>query len=310
MVGHRRTWRRVVLLGVPSLYILLGLLHPMANPELGDETDLFIWLHIAQLFLIVGLGYVLWLLVEGVTNRAATLARALIIPFLVAYTALDAILGIAWGIAAETANDLPAADQQGAGRLIDELISGDPDPRGLILYWGAGLLWLAVALAVVAALTGHSPARRPRVDGTRRGSVHARTRPTDGSDRDGLVPPRHRVDRGLTVCWFRTSATDVSRHRRHLSQVIGDTAAGLDARPCRSPRRRPAWSSPPCSSTTRAPPRSPHATACTAPGSTSSRPATRPRARRRWSPGHDAPRPPLPPCPPWWSTSSCGSARS
>ena len=157
MIGHRRTWRRVVLLGVPSLYILLGLLHPMANPELGDETDLFIWLHIAQLFLIMGLGYVLWLLVEGVTNRAATLARALIIPFLVAYTALDAILGIAWGIAAETANDLPTADQQGAGRLIDELIAGEPDPRGLILYWGAGLLWLAVALAVVAALRDTAP---------------------------------------------------------------------------------------------------------------------------------------------------------
>jgi hypothetical protein len=41
----------------------------------------------------MGLGYVLWLLVEGVTNRSATLARALIIPFLVA--TLDAILGIA-----------------------------------------------------------------------------------------------------------------------------------------------------------------------------------------------------------------------
>jgi hypothetical protein len=157
MIGRKRTWRRVVLLGVPSLYILLGLVHPTANPELGDETDLFIWLHIAQLFLIMGLGYVLWLLVEGVTNRAATLARALIIPFLVAYTALDAILGIAWGIAAETANDLPTADQQEAGGLIDELISGDPDPRGLILYWGAGLLWLAVALTVVAALRDTAP---------------------------------------------------------------------------------------------------------------------------------------------------------
>ena len=54
---HLRTWRRVVLLGVPSLYVLLGLLHPTANPELGDETDLFINLHIAQLFLITGLGY-------------------------------------------------------------------------------------------------------------------------------------------------------------------------------------------------------------------------------------------------------------
>jgi hypothetical protein len=157
MVENRPTWRRVVLLGVPSLYVVLGLLHPMANPELGDETDLFINLHIAQLLLIVGLGYVLWLLVEGVTNRAATVARALIIPFVVAYTALDAILGIAWGIATETANDLPAGDQQGAGQLIDALISGDPDPRGLILYWGAGLLWLAVALSVVAALRNIAP---------------------------------------------------------------------------------------------------------------------------------------------------------
>jgi hypothetical protein len=157
MVGHRRTWRRAPLLGVPALYILLGLLHPTHNPELGDETDLFVNLHIAQLFLIVGLGFVLWLLVEGVTNRAATLARALIIPFVVAYAALDAVLGIAWGIAAETANDLPAADKPGAGMLIEELIAGDPDARGLILYWGAGLLWLTVVLTVVAALRDTAP---------------------------------------------------------------------------------------------------------------------------------------------------------
>jgi hypothetical protein len=157
MAGSGRAWRRVVLLGVPASYVLLGLLHPTANPEVGDETELFVGLHIAQLLLIVGLGYVLWLLVEGVVNPAATVARALILPFVVAYTALDAVLGIAWGIAVETANDLPAADQRGAGRLIDELISGEPDPRGLILYWGAGLLWLAVALAVVAALRTTAP---------------------------------------------------------------------------------------------------------------------------------------------------------
>ena len=157
MSGQRRTWRRVLLFGVPALYVLLGILHPMENPELGDDTDLFVSLHIAQLFLIIGLAYVLWLLVEGLDNRAATVARVLIIPFVVAYTALDAILGIAWGIAAETANDLPAEAQEGAGQLIQELISGDPDPRGLLLYWGAGLLWLAVAVAVVAALKDTAP---------------------------------------------------------------------------------------------------------------------------------------------------------
>lgn len=157
MENGRVVWRRVILLGVPSLYVVLGLLHPTTNPELGDETNLFIWLHIAQLFLIAGLAFVLWLLVEGLDNRAAVVTRALIIPFVVAYTALDAILGIAWGIATESANELPAADQAGAGELIEELISGDPDPRGLILYWGAGLLWLAVALAAVTALRGTAP---------------------------------------------------------------------------------------------------------------------------------------------------------
>src|ERR1700754_3376682 len=111
MAEGRGPLRTAVLLGVPALYVVLGLLHPTENPELGDDTDLFITLHVAQLVLIVGLAYVLWLLVEGLDSRAATVARALIVPFVVAYTALDAILGIAWGIAAETANDLPAEDQ-------------------------------------------------------------------------------------------------------------------------------------------------------------------------------------------------------
>jgi hypothetical protein len=157
MSGPRRTWRRALLFGVPALYVVLGFLHPTENPELGDDTALFIGLHVAQLFLIMGLAYVLWFLVDGLDNRAATVARVLIVPFVVAYTALDAILGIAWGIAAETANDLPPSAQEGAGVLIDELISGDPDPRGYALYWGAGLLWLAVAVAVVAALRNVAP---------------------------------------------------------------------------------------------------------------------------------------------------------
>jgi len=157
MDNVRGSLRRTVLLGVPASYVVLGLLHPTANPELGEDTGLFVWLHVAQLALITGLGFVLWLLVDGIENRAAVVARVLILPFVVAYTALDAILGIAWGIAAETANQLPAADRPGAGRLIEELVAGEPDLRGLILYWGAGLLWLAVAVAVVAALRDTAP---------------------------------------------------------------------------------------------------------------------------------------------------------
>jgi hypothetical protein len=38
--------RRSILFGVPLLYLVLGLLHPNPDPGLGDETGLFIGLHI------------------------------------------------------------------------------------------------------------------------------------------------------------------------------------------------------------------------------------------------------------------------
>ena len=144
-----------MLFGVPLLYGVLGLLHPTVNPEVGDETGLFLGLHVAQLFLIGGLSWMLWLLVEGLNSRAATVTRALLLPFIIAYTALDAVLGIAWSVVAAKANELPAADQPAAGKLLDELL--DTDPLGLILYWGAGMLWLAVALAAVTALRRQAP---------------------------------------------------------------------------------------------------------------------------------------------------------
>ena len=147
--------RRVILLGVPFLYLVLGLLHPTSNPKIGDETGLFIGLHVAQLFLIGGLAYTLWLLVDGLDGRAVAVARALILPFVIVYTALDSVLGIAWGIAAQKANELPVADQAAAGRLIHDL--NEPELFGYIGYVGAGLLWLAVALTVVTALAKKAP---------------------------------------------------------------------------------------------------------------------------------------------------------
>ena len=151
---HSVLVRRAVLFGVPLLYVVLGLLHT-DNPEVGDASGLFIGLHIAQLFLIGGLAYLFWLLLEGLDSRAAGVARALILPFVILYSALDAVLGIAWGMVAEKANELPVADQAAAGRLLDSLL--EPEPRGYILYFGAGLLWLALALTVVTALGSSAP---------------------------------------------------------------------------------------------------------------------------------------------------------
>ena len=149
--------RRAVLLGVPLLYVVLGLLHPTENPEVGDETGLFITLHFAQLVLIGGLAAVLWLLVDGLESRAATVVRVLIVPFVIVYTAVDAVLGIAWGIVAQKGGELAGSDRAGAAELVETLLF-EPEPLGYIFYFGAGLLWLAAVLAVVTAIGRRAPA--------------------------------------------------------------------------------------------------------------------------------------------------------
>lgn len=147
--------RRAVLFGVPLCYAVLGALHPMSNPEVNDPTTLWIGLHLVQLVLVGGMGYVFWLLVEGVDGRAAGLVRVMIIPFVVFYTAMDAVLGLAWGFVAREASALPAADQESAQLLLDRLL--EPSPAGYVLYFGAGLLLLALSLGVVAALAKVAP---------------------------------------------------------------------------------------------------------------------------------------------------------
>jgi hypothetical protein len=146
--------RRAFLFGVPFLYLILGLVHP-DDPRFGDKTQFFIWLHVAQLFLIGGLAFCIWLLVEGVGGRSAGIARGLILPYAIAYTAFDSIIGIAMGVAVREANEAPAADQAAAARLIDAI--GEEDPAGYVLYFGAALLWLAAAVAVVVALRKTAP---------------------------------------------------------------------------------------------------------------------------------------------------------
>jgi len=156
MRSNRKTVvRRVVLLGAPFLYLVLGLLHPMEDPVVGDDTDLWMTLHIGQLFLIGGLAYGLWLLVEGVEGRAAGITRALVLPYAIAYTTLDALAGIAAGSVIRSASELSASDQAAAARLLETM--REPGVDGYVFYALTGLLWLGAALAAVIALRKTAP---------------------------------------------------------------------------------------------------------------------------------------------------------
>lgn len=155
MTVDRKLIRRTVLFGTPLLYIVLGLLHPMEDPGLGEATGLFIGLHFAQMFLIAGLAYSLWLLVDGLESRAATVTRALILPFVILYTTLDAIAGLGMGDLVRMANELPAAEQATLGPFIEEL--REPDIGGYVIYLGAGLSWVAAVVAATVAVKRSGP---------------------------------------------------------------------------------------------------------------------------------------------------------
>ena len=155
MTSDRLLLRRTILFGTPLLYIVLGIIHPMEDPVMGEATGVFIGLHFAQMFLIAGLAYSLWLLVDGLENRAATLTRVLIVPFVILYTTLDAIAGLGMGDLVRMANEAPAAQQATLGPFIDEL--REPDLAGYVIYLGAGLSWLAAVVAAAVALRKRSP---------------------------------------------------------------------------------------------------------------------------------------------------------
>ncbi|MGH3112046.1 MAG: hypothetical protein ACRDOP_01095, partial [Gaiellaceae bacterium] len=151
----RPALRRTILFGTPLLYIVLGILHPMEDPVLGEATGLFIGLHFGQLFLIAGLAFSLWLLVDGLESRAATVTRVLIVPFLILYTTLDAIAGLGMGDLVRMANESSAAQQATLGPFIDDL--REPDIGGYVIWLGAGLSWVAAVVAATVALKGRAP---------------------------------------------------------------------------------------------------------------------------------------------------------
>jgi hypothetical protein len=142
-------FRRVVLFGGPLGYILLGLVHPMGDLEVGDAAGFYIFLHVVQPLLIALIACGLWLLVDGLESRAATVVRYSLIAYLILYSMFDAVAGIATGLIVQEANGMSAADQAAVQRMMD----GIGEHPVLVAMWiGAGLSWLIPAAAAAIAI--------------------------------------------------------------------------------------------------------------------------------------------------------------
>jgi hypothetical protein len=146
---ERETWLRRSFFAVAVVgYIVLGAVHP-AEINVGDDTTLYIGLHVIQPVFVLFLAWGTWLLVKGLPGRAAQVTRIAIVPYAIAYSMLDGVAGIALGYVIRQANQLSAAD----GAVVQRVLDGDGrDYVGIGLWVASGLTWFVMALAAALAV--------------------------------------------------------------------------------------------------------------------------------------------------------------
>lgn len=146
--SRRTLLRRAFVATAVVGYFILGIVHP-ASIEVGDDTTLYLWIHLVQPVLILLLAWSIWLLVEDLPGRAAQIARIAIVPYAIVYSMFDAIAGVALGQVIRQANAMTSADGATVQRLLDD--SGT-DYIGMGLWIASGLAWFVMAFAAALAL--------------------------------------------------------------------------------------------------------------------------------------------------------------
>jgi hypothetical protein len=151
LADERETWLRrgFLFLGVVG-YIVLGAIHP-DDIEVGDETALYLWIHLVQPVLILLLAWGTWLLVKDLPGRAAQVARVAIVPYAIAYSIFDAVAGIATGIVVREANGLSMPEGAAVQRVFDDA-DGLTESLSAGVYVAGGLAWFAMAFAAALAV--------------------------------------------------------------------------------------------------------------------------------------------------------------
>ena len=148
VIDERETWLRRAFFGTAIVgYFVIGVIHP-ADIEVGDETTLYIGIHLVQPVFILLLAWGFWLLVKDLPGRAAQVARIAIVPYAIVYSMFDAIAGVSLGGIVRQANDASAADAATVQRLMDT----GTDYVGIVIFVASGLTWFAMAFAAALAV--------------------------------------------------------------------------------------------------------------------------------------------------------------
>ncbi len=152
-----RFLRRLVLLGTPLFLASLGLRQPVGITAdvfhtLLPETDRWLTLHLAQIFLYGFLALAIYFSLEGLTGWPAAVSRVAAGVFAIFNAARDAVAGLAVGVLVDNARTLPALEQTVVARAVQKLWFSPLVGGGLSLIAVIGTMaWLISVLAAAAA---------------------------------------------------------------------------------------------------------------------------------------------------------------
>lgn len=160
--------RRCLLIGTPLALAALLTIHPEGEGQIyaGVRDHVTDWLvvHIGLAIGAVLMAIALYQLVRGVAGRAATVSRAALGPFVVAFLTWEGYTGIQTGRLVDEANALPAGPQRdaAAANIQDHFtnpIIGDPSVMSMI----ANGAWITAVVAAGFALRRAGAGTAPAV---------------------------------------------------------------------------------------------------------------------------------------------------
>jgi hypothetical protein len=164
--GSERTFTPAVtafLIGVPIAWAVVLLFHgnaPRDDIYSGLRDEVVRW-QVVHVFTLVAIGLMAaaaYLLARNLRGTAATVSRCALLPFVVFYSAWEAVIGLATGALVQEANDASASERSamsdGIQGLQDNVIVGDP---GIALALGALGWWTAVIAAAFAYRRAGAP---------------------------------------------------------------------------------------------------------------------------------------------------------
>jgi hypothetical protein len=148
--------RRWFVPAVPLVLAIVLLFHPRTGDgrvydEVSGAADRWMTVHVELAVLVPFLAFAVYLLLDGVRGRAATVSRVALAPFVVGFLVWEANAGIGTAILAGYADSLPAAEREPVARSIEELwaspVVGEPSVFNAIgnLSWVISLVAAAVA---------------------------------------------------------------------------------------------------------------------------------------------------------------------